>query len=146
MVLILFYLTMCMQGLPTLIGRWLLTVCVYNPSVDWGSRGHPQPGVSVRHPYLIMEGYTLYIPVLRCWYLVCLAKMLCAAALMLSNMEGMLYTYITSSRLPVGLYLNNCWLSRKTIWQALRQCNIVIRFICKHHSFVYDSIFNFEPM
>ena len=26
--------------------------------------GHPQQGVSSRHPYLIMVGYTMYVPVL----------------------------------------------------------------------------------
>ena len=26
--------------------------------------GHPQQGVSSRHPYLIMVGYTIYVPVL----------------------------------------------------------------------------------
>ena len=47
----------------------------------WGSRGHPQQELPGRHPYMIKEGYTLYVPVLRCWYLVRLTKMLWAAAL-----------------------------------------------------------------
>ena len=41
----------------------------------------PQHGVSGRHPYLIMVGYTIYVPVLICWYLVRLTKMLWTAAL-----------------------------------------------------------------
>ena len=57
--------------------------CLIKPIIGaliWGSRGHPQQGVPGRHPYLIMESYTLYVPVLRCWYLVRLTKMLWAAA------------------------------------------------------------------
>ena len=46
-----------------------------------GSRGHLQQGVPGRHPYLVMEGYTLYVPVLWCWYLVRLTKMLWAAVI-----------------------------------------------------------------
>ena len=45
--------------------------------------GHPQQGVSGRHPYLIMVGYTIYyVPVLGGWYLVRLTKMLWAAGLL----------------------------------------------------------------
>ena len=58
--------------------------CLIQPIIGaliWGYRGHPQQGIPSRHPYLIMVGYTLYVPVLRCWYLVCLTKMLWAAAL-----------------------------------------------------------------
>ena len=44
----------------------------------WGSRVDPPQGVSGSHPYLIMGGYTLYVPVLRCCRL---TKMLWAAAL-----------------------------------------------------------------
>ena len=50
---------------------------MFDPVHYWGL----YLGVTGRHPYLIMEGYTLYIPVLRCWYLVCLTKMLWDAAL-----------------------------------------------------------------
>ena len=58
--------------------------CLIQPIIGaliWGSRGHPQQGVPGRHPYLIMVGYTIYVPVLRYWYLVRLTKMLWAAAL-----------------------------------------------------------------
>ena len=52
---------------------------LFDPAHYWGSRGHLQQGVPGR--YLIMEGYTLYVPVLRCWYLGRLTKMLWATAL-----------------------------------------------------------------
>ena len=64
--------------------------CLIQPIIGaliWGSRGHPQQGVSGRHPYLIMVGYTIYVSLLRCWYLVRLTKMLCAAALTLDKSE-----------------------------------------------------------
>ena len=69
--------------------------CLIQPIIGaliCGSRGSPQQGVPGRYPYLIMEGYTLYVPVLRCWYLIRLTKMLGAAALLnferSSNVHG----------------------------------------------------------
>ena len=56
--------------------------CLIQPIIGALIWGHPQQGDPGRHPYLIMEGNTLYVPVLRCWYLVRLTKMLWAAALL----------------------------------------------------------------
>ena len=38
--------------------------CLIQPIIEsliWGSRRHPKQGVPDKHPYLIMEGYTLFI-------------------------------------------------------------------------------------
>ena len=82
--------------------------CLIQPiivALIWGSRGHPQQGLSGRHPYLIMVSYTLYVPVLRCWYLVRLTKMLCAAGLiwMLSenNNVRIVHIFVNSDLITV---------------------------------------------
>ena len=54
---------------------------MFDPAYYWGPRGYPKQGVSGRHPDLIMVGYTIYVPVHRCRYLVGLTKMLWAAGL-----------------------------------------------------------------
>ena len=63
--------------------------CLIQPIIGvliWGSRGPPQQGVPGRHPYLVMVGYTIYVPVLRYWYLVRLTKRLWAAGLSLAGL------------------------------------------------------------
>ena len=75
--------------------------CLIQPIIGvliWGSRGHPQQVVSGRHPYLIMVSYTIYVSVLRCWYLVRLTKMHWDVGLYLQTCHHELcfvhYTYI----------------------------------------------------